>query len=115
MTDPHTVFGQAVPAQLAAHPDLAERVDAVLQVDIDGPDGGIWSIDLRRDHAPPTVAPGPHPAAKVRVRLAAADFRDLMAGRQRWTDAFVRGKVRFDGDLVVALKLRNLLPADGAG
>ena len=115
MTDPRTVFDEAVPAQLAAHPELAERVDAVLQVDIDGTAGGTWSFDLRRDHAPPTVAPGPHPEAKVRVRIDAADFRDLMDGRQRWTDAFVRGKIRFEGDLVVALKLRNLLPAEGAG
>ena len=119
MTDPRRVFEEMVPAQLAAHPELDDQVDAVLQVDIAGPDGGSWSIDLRRDHAPARVDPGPHPEAKVRIEITAADFRDLMAGRRRWTDAFVEGRIRFDGDLVTALKLRKLLaayaPAGGAG
>lgn len=115
MTDPRTVFAETVPERLAAHPELAAQVDAVLRVDVDGPDGGVWTIDLRRDHAPGTVVPGPHPAAKVRVRIVDADFRDLMAGRQRWTDAFVRGKIRIEGDLVLALKLRTLLATYGDG
>ena len=31
------------------------------------------------------------------------------------TDAFVRGTIRVQGDLVAALKRRTLIPADGAG
>lgn len=102
------VFEQQIPAQLARHPDLPEQVDAVLQVEIDGDGGGVWVIDLTRANGPPRVVSGPHPAPKVRVRIEESDFVDLMCGRQRWTDAFVQGKIDFRGDLVTALKLRKL-------
>ena len=114
MTDPRSVFEEMVPARLAAHPELADQLDAVLQVDIAGPEGGSWSIDLRRDHAPARVDPGPHSEARVRIEITAADFRNLLAGRRRWTDAFVQGGIRFDGDLVTALKLRKLLATSTA-
>lgn len=108
MTDTRNVFEHTVPATLAAHPELAERVDAVLQVEIAGEGGGVWTIDLRRRDAPPTVRPGLDPTARCRIRIASEDFADLMAGGQRWTDAFVRGKIAIAGDLVLALKLRAL-------
>ena len=107
MTAARTVFEQAVPALLAARPELADRVDAVLQVEIAGEGGGVWAIDLTRG-APPSVRPGTDPAARCRIRIGSEDFAELLDGRQRWTDAFVRGKIAIEGDLVLALKLRKL-------
>jgi hypothetical protein len=103
-----TVFEEDLPRRLADHPDLPARVDAVLQVEIAGEGGGTWAIDLRRDAGPQRVRPGPDPAAACRIRISAGDFADLLAGRQRWTDAFVQGRIALDGDLLLALKLRKL-------
>ena len=108
MTDARTVFEQELSAVLAARPELADRVDAVLQVEIAGEGGGVWAIDLTRANAPPTVRPGEDPAARCRIRIGGEDFAELLDGRQRWTDAFVRGKIAIAGDLVLALKLRKL-------
>ena len=108
MTDARTVFEQELPTALAARPDLADRVDAVLQVEIAGEGGGVWTIDLTRDSALPFVRPGEDPAARCRIRIGSEDFAELLDGRQCWTDAFVRGKIGIAGDLVLALKLRKL-------
>ena len=51
--DTRTLLGDELPRRLVEHPELPERVDAVLQVEIAGEGGGTWAIDLRR-------AGGPH-------------------------------------------------------
>ena len=114
MDDVRRVFEEDVPAALAAHPELSDQVDAVLQVEVTGDGGGAWAIDLRRDHVP-RVLPGAYPDPACRIAIARDDFAALMDGRQRWTDAFVQGRIRFDGDLVTALKLRKLFAAYGEG
>ena len=108
MIDVRGVFERQVAEQLAGHPDLADHVDAVLQIDIAGPTGGVWTIDLTRGATAPRLRAGAHERPKVRIRIAEADFADLMAGRQRWTDAFVQGRIDVKGDLVTAVKLRKL-------
>jgi hypothetical protein len=105
-----TFFENEVPHLLAARPEVAEQVNALLLVEIAGQNGGTWSIDLRQGSRP-SVAPGEHPDAKVRIRIPAVDFAELMDGRQRWTDAFVRGTVDIQGDLITAIKLRRLFVA----
>jgi SCP-2 sterol transfer family len=115
MTEARAVFEERVPELLAARPDLAERVDALLEVEVTGEGGGLWAIDLRRG-TPSAVRPGGDPAAACRIRLGHADFADLLAGRRRWTDAFVGGRIAIEGDLVTALKLRRLFAGEtGSG
>lgn len=111
MTDVRTVFEEDLATQLAQHPELAKEVDAVLQIEITGEGGGTWTIDLSKEHAPPKVIPGEHSKPKVRFRIAHDDFIDLMSGKQRWTDAFVRGKIDVKGNLLTAMKLRKLFAA----
>jgi hypothetical protein len=116
MTDVRAVFEEQVAAELARRPELAAQVDAVLQVEIAGAGGGIWAIDLTRAHAPPSVVAGAHVGPAVRITIAHDDFVDLVTGNQRWTDAYVRGKIDVRGNLVTALKLRTLFAAvDAAG
>lgn len=108
MVDVRKVFEEDVPAALAAHPELSDQVNGVLQVDISGDGGGAWTIALLRGQAP-RVLPGTHPSPTCRIRIEGGDFVELMDGRQRWTDAFVHGRIAVEGDIVTALKLRNLL------
>ena len=47
---------------------------------------------------------------KTRAALAAiatTDCADLLAGRLRWTDACVEGRIGLAGDILLALKLRR--------
>jgi hypothetical protein len=111
--DIRAVFEEEAPRQLARHPELAEQVDALLEVEIAGEGGGVWAVDLRRDHAPPRVSAGPQADPTVRLRIARDDFAERLAGRQRRTDAFVQGKIAIGGDLVTAIKLRKLFAALG--
>ena len=106
--DVRTLFEEDLPRRLADFPELPERVDAVLQVEIAGEGGGTWANDLKRDGGQQRVQLGADPTAACRIRIAAGDFADLLAGRQRWTDAFVQGRIALDGDLLLALKLRKL-------
>ena len=113
MIDVRAVFEQDVAAELARRPELATEVDAVLQIEIAGAGGGTWTIDLTRAHSPPSVGAGSHPDPAVRITIAHDDFVALMTGGQRWTDAFVQGKIDVQGNLVTALKLRKLFAAYG--
>jgi hypothetical protein len=108
MIDVRAVFEEEIAEKLARHPELAEQVNAVIQVEILGEGGGVWTIDLTKQNAPPKVIPGEHPKPKARVRVAHDDFVALMAGQERWTDAFVRGKIEYKGDFMFALKMRKL-------
>ena len=114
MADVRAVFEEQVAAELARRPELATEVDAVLQVEIAGAGGGIWTIDLTRAHAPPSVVVGAHADPAVRIAIAHDDFVDLVTGNQRWTDAYVRGKIDVRGNLVTALKLRKLFATAAA-
>ena len=77
-------------------------------MEIAGPRGGTWAIDLTRDGGPDRVARGDDPRTRVRIRIAEGDLANLHAGRQRWTDAFVRVRIDLRGDILLALKLRKL-------
>ena len=90
-----------------------ESGDTTVVIEIAGDDPEIWTIAVRQGQAP-QILPGPHEKPTCRLRIARDDFADLLDGRLRWTDAFVRGRTAFEGNLAAAIALRKLLMGDGA-
>ncbi|HEX8121559.1 MAG TPA: SCP2 sterol-binding domain-containing protein [Solirubrobacteraceae bacterium] len=107
------VFRQ-MPANL--DPGAAAGVDAVVEWRVTGrEDGGhdAWQVAIRGGGA--TVERDAQGAADVVFEIDAVDFLRLVAGVAEGPLLFLHGRLRVEGDLVLAIRLPQLfrLPAPG--
>lgn len=86
-------------------PDKAKGIDTVIQMDINGPHGGKWTVTIRDQRI--EVKERPHPQPKLSIEMAESDFLDLVNGKLNGAAAFFSGKLKLKGDVAVALKLRD--------
>ncbi|MCB0047539.1 MAG: LLM class F420-dependent oxidoreductase [Caldilineaceae bacterium] len=93
-------------ARVAENPNLVKRVNALFQFHISGDTGGDWIVDLK--HAPGDVRSGVIDAADCTIRMTDADFVELASGRLNPMAAFAQGKVKIDGNPMLATKLQGL-------
>jgi putative sterol carrier protein len=89
---------------LAEHKAEARQLSTVYKFVLEGEDGGTFVLDLTDN---PSVSVGDGPA-NCTIRLAAADFVEMAEGRIDSRDLFFAGKLRVDGDMGLALKLKKL-------
>jgi len=102
---PQVVFEERIAAKLQSDPTSAQSVNAVYLFDIDGSNGGQWTLDL----TVPEVRAGSSDDANVTVRMAEEDFIDMVEGRLAGPAAFMTGKLKIEGDLSLAMKLGEVL------
>jgi sterol carrier protein 2 len=74
-------------------------------VDINGPDGGNWVVTIKEQKL--TVKEGIHPSPTLSLKMEEKDFMDLVSGKITAEKAFFMGKLRFKGNIGLALKLRE--------
>ncbi len=98
--------------------DLHEVADALTQrVGGKSPLGGTVKFDLGEagslfidgDGAENTVAANKTDPASCTITMTADDFKDLIQGRLQPTSAFMQGKMRVDGDMLLAMKLGQIV------
>lgn len=91
-------------------PALAARLQATFLFQVDGPDGGLWRVDLTRQVGPfVTPATDPSPA-DCRIHVSTAEeWVRVATGQRSATVAFLRGSLRVQGPLRLALALTDLL------
>ena len=102
---PQSVFEDRIAARLSSDPSSAQSVNAIYLFDIDGANGGQWTLDL----TVPEVRAGSDENANVTVRMSEEDFIDLVEGRLQGPAAFMTGKLKIEGDLSLAMKLGQVL------
>ena len=107
MATPKEILENLIPTKLKAKPEKVQAVNAVINFDISGPDGGQWTLDCTQPSVPVKV--GNDPAAKVTVFISDSNFTDLIAGKLNAQMAFLTGKLKVKGDMGTALKLGNIL------
>ena len=100
---PKEFFEKALP--LRFKPDKALGIDVTVQVNITGPNGGDWVVTIKDQKL--ESKKGTHPSPELELRMAEADFMDLINGKISAEKAFFTGKVKFKGDIGLALKLRE--------
>lgn len=100
-------FDEILPAKLTAHPELAEKVQAIYQFKIDGDEGGDWVVNLVKNE----VREGEDAEAKCTVTVASEDFIKVINGALNAQMAFMSGKLKIGGDLSLAMKLGEILKA----
>ncbi len=101
------VFEKHMPEKFKAKPDLAEKINAVYQFNISGPNGGQWQVDCTKPGA--AISPGVASAAKCTVVATDADFLAIVNGKMNAQMAFMSGKLKIQGDMGLAMKLQQIL------
>jgi putative sterol carrier protein len=89
-------------------PEAAREVCAAYQFELTGPGGGAFYARVDRGRL--EVAEGLLGSADVHLQLETSDLFAILAGRANADMLFMGDRIRIDGDLSLALKLRRLFP-----
>jgi len=108
--DPHEFFARWLPEVVAADPARRQRLGdttATLQFDLLGEGGGSFVLQLESGG----VRGGAGPAERVdlRLELDVATWRALNDGSLSAPEAFLRRRLRVEGNFVLALKLQLII------
>jgi hypothetical protein len=77
---------------------------AKVAIHVEGPGGGAWQIDETMQLGPVDDAP-----KDCTIHCTAQDFMEILSGRLGAKEAFLAGRLRIQGDVGLALKLRDLV------
>ena len=94
----------AMPSKLIK--DKAVGVTAVYQFDLSGEGGGKWYAEVKDCAC--TVSQGEHPEPSITIRMDAADYLAMAAGKLNGQLAFMTGKLKLKGDMTLAIKMNTM-------
>jgi putative sterol carrier protein len=100
---PKEFFEEALPNRFK--PERTEGIDVTVQVNITGLNGGNWTVTIKNQQL--KVEEGMHPSPTLTLEMSEADYIDLVNGKMSGEKAFLTGKLRFKGNIALALKLRE--------
>ena len=86
----------------------AQGLEAVFQFDIHGPEGGAWHVTVRDDAC--SVSEGTHESPRVTITMSAEDWLALVNRRLNGIQAFMTGKLKVKGDLMLAQRIYDIFP-----
>ncbi|KAJ2126134.1 hypothetical protein IW147_000285 [Coemansia sp. RSA 720] len=110
-------IAQVLGADEAKRQSVLKSTNAIFQVDLNGPQGvKSWVLNLKpgasaADVVLPGTAAQNKKAAGVVLALKDADFVDLASGKITGQSAFMGGKLKAKGNIMLALKLESVLKA----
>jgi len=104
---PARIIEKEIPKRLAAKPEVVERIAGIVHVEISGPHGGRWTLDLTRTEG--WVSKGLNGQPKVTVRCADEDFVQIATGMRDAQMAVLSGSLVFEPmDLALAGEIGKL-------
>jgi putative sterol carrier protein len=97
-----------IPKRLAAKPELAKDINAVIHFNITGDGGGDWTLDCTKTEG--WVTAGKNGESKMTIIASAADFDKIISKQMNAQMAAMQGKLKFKPmDMGLAMKLGKLL------
>ncbi len=101
---PREFFEKLLPSRFNS--DKAKGVDVIVQINITGPNGGEWAVTIRDQKL--EVREGIHPSPTLVLSMAETDYMDMVNGRLSGEKAFLTGKLKFKGNIALALRLKEI-------
>jgi putative sterol carrier protein len=86
-------------------PEKAAGVEAVIQYHLTGEEGGDWVITIQGNQC--SVEAGTTPNPKLTLTADALDYKSVVMGKADGMQAFMQGKLKLAGDLMLAMKLTS--------
>ena len=103
-----TILEHDIPAVLAAKPELAKEINAVIHFVITGDQGGTWTMDCTKPSG--SVVSGAQGTPKMTLTVSDADFVKIRSKQLNAQMAAMQGKLKFKPmDMGLAMKLGKLL------
>jgi putative sterol carrier protein len=100
------IFAEDLPNRLASNPS-STAANAVYQFNIDGANGGTWTVDLTKEAD--FVTEGEAGSADCTITMKESDFVDMWTGKLKGAQAFMMGKLKIQGNMGLAMKLQSFL------
>ena len=100
---PKEFFDTVLPIRFK--PEKACGINVTAQVNLTGPHGGDWTVIIREHKI--EIRNGNHVSPKLTIGMTDEDFLDLVNDKLSTQKAFFTGKIKFKGDIALALKLRD--------
>lgn len=88
-------------------PSKAEGVNAIIQFDLSGDNGGLYWVKMADGKA--ESGTGQIQSPNMTLRAAADDWAAVVKGDLNPMQAFMSGKLKIQGDMGLAMKLQSLL------
>ena len=88
-------------------PEGVQGIDATFLFDLDGEQGGQWSVVLQGGK--PTVSKSAVENPDITIIATAENWLKIVNGELSGQAAFLTGKIRLRGDMALAMKLQNIL------
>jgi putative sterol carrier protein len=88
--------------------DAAAGLNVVIQYNIEGAEGGDWYVVIKDQTC--TVSEGVHSSPTLTMKMADKDWIAMCKGELNGMTAFMTGKLKATGDLMLAQRLPMLFP-----
>lgn len=102
---PKHIFEHELVEKVKKHQKDIEGAKGKVEFDIDGPNGGQWTLDMTKKGAI-TVGSAKH--ADLKVFIKEDDLIALMEGSLSPMKAFISGKIKFEGDIGLGMRLSKI-------
>lgn len=86
-------------------PEKAAGIDVTVHIKITGPNGGDWIVTIKNQKL--ETKEGTHPSPTMELTIAESDYMDLVNGKISGEKAFMTGKLKFKGNIGMALRLKE--------
>ena len=100
------VFEENIAGRLERKPELAEQIGAKYKFEVTGDGGGTWLVDLSEGSGSVSAGDGD---ADCHITVDSADFLAIINGELNGQMAFMSGKLKVQGDMMLAMKLGSIL------
>jgi putative sterol carrier protein len=104
MATPKDVFAK-IERKISAKADESWQINAAYKFVLNGPNGGTWIVDLRKDTFGVREIDG---EAHCTITVSDENFVKIATKQMRADVAFMTGKLKFSGDMGMAMKLGKL-------
>ena len=86
--------------------DKATGINATIQYDISGDQGGTWHAVIKDGAC--SVNSGPAATPNLTLSMGSQDWLDMIGGKLSGQMAFMSGKLKLKGDMGLAMKIGGL-------